>query len=336
MSRGEEQPWFQDGLAFTCTQCGACCTGAPGYVWVDERGDRGSSPSIGAMSVEAFGRSFLRQVGDRISLIERPGGDCIFWDRRPAARSMKPGRSSAGPGRSGPRTSRRPRAGSRSPRGLPGLGPGPGSSPSRRSGLERVEGPHVVTSNGFGDPPGPVRPVDRFRDALQGGLSRARRRGRGPPGAGLPGQRPLLPVRGVRAHLVRFRAPSSTSAPGRRPTAGLDPSTRGHLPLAGRSGTMHGPGGPAAGLPGLLSATRAIVASMRPRDRRAGDRSAQALVVDELGPSLGLRSPPSPPHAAADSRKADSRPKSGRPLRGRRIDGRITRRIRTQGGFKLA
>ena len=26
--------WYRDGLRFECTRCGACCTGAPGYVWV--------------------------------------------------------------------------------------------------------------------------------------------------------------------------------------------------------------------------------------------------------------------------------------------------------------
>ena len=28
--------WYRDGLRFECTQCGKCCTGAPGYVWVDD------------------------------------------------------------------------------------------------------------------------------------------------------------------------------------------------------------------------------------------------------------------------------------------------------------
>ena len=26
--------WYRDGLQFECTQCGNCCTGDPGYVWV--------------------------------------------------------------------------------------------------------------------------------------------------------------------------------------------------------------------------------------------------------------------------------------------------------------
>ena len=30
------EPWYQDGLKFNCTQCGDCCTGAPGFVWVNQ------------------------------------------------------------------------------------------------------------------------------------------------------------------------------------------------------------------------------------------------------------------------------------------------------------
>jgi Fe-S-cluster containining protein len=77
---GSSGPWYRDGLSFTCTRCGACCTGAPGYVWVDGpeidrlAASRGESP-------EEFSRAFVRRVGDRLSLIEKPGGDCVFWDR---------------------------------------------------------------------------------------------------------------------------------------------------------------------------------------------------------------------------------------------------------------
>ncbi|MFG0335929.1 MAG: YkgJ family cysteine cluster protein, partial [Maioricimonas sp. JB049] len=31
-----DAPWYRDGLQFSCTQCGNCCTGSPGYVWVTE------------------------------------------------------------------------------------------------------------------------------------------------------------------------------------------------------------------------------------------------------------------------------------------------------------
>jgi uncharacterized protein len=32
----KEDPWYADGLSFTCTQCGNCCTGGPGYVWISD------------------------------------------------------------------------------------------------------------------------------------------------------------------------------------------------------------------------------------------------------------------------------------------------------------
>lgn len=74
-----DAPWYHNGLKFECTRCGACCTGAPGYVWVDVEtivqiaGFVGDEP-------EAFSRKFVRNVGGRYSLVERPGGDCIFWE----------------------------------------------------------------------------------------------------------------------------------------------------------------------------------------------------------------------------------------------------------------
>lgn len=76
-----DSPWYRDGLAFECTRCGACCTGAPGYVWVTEEEIARLADHRGE-SVEAFTGKFVRQVGRRYSLVEKPGGDCIFWDRR--------------------------------------------------------------------------------------------------------------------------------------------------------------------------------------------------------------------------------------------------------------
>lgn len=72
-------PWYRDGLRFTCTRCGNCCTGAPGYVWVDPQEIERLAEVVG-LSIEDFGARYLRRVGQRISLIERPNGDCIFWD----------------------------------------------------------------------------------------------------------------------------------------------------------------------------------------------------------------------------------------------------------------
>ena len=72
-------PWYRAGLAFTCTRCGQCCTGAPGYVWVTLE-EIHRLASARDETIEDFSRRFVRRVGERYSLIEKPGGDCVFWD----------------------------------------------------------------------------------------------------------------------------------------------------------------------------------------------------------------------------------------------------------------
>ncbi len=54
--------------------------GPPGYVWVDA-GQVAALAHFRGESVAAFTRQFVRQVGTRLSLIEKPNGDCAFWDR---------------------------------------------------------------------------------------------------------------------------------------------------------------------------------------------------------------------------------------------------------------
>jgi len=76
----EPTRWFQDGLRFACQQCGNCCSGAPGYVWVYADEIRRIAAHLG-LSVNEFGRRHVRQVGARHSLLERPGGDCEFLER---------------------------------------------------------------------------------------------------------------------------------------------------------------------------------------------------------------------------------------------------------------
>lgn len=74
-----DEPWYRGGLQFTCSGCGNCCSGAPGYVWVTEP-EVIQLAQANAMSVDAFREKFLRRVGDRESLIEYSDGDCIFLE----------------------------------------------------------------------------------------------------------------------------------------------------------------------------------------------------------------------------------------------------------------
>lgn len=72
-------PWYGDGLRFQCTACGDCCTGAPGYVWVNKSEIADLAALVG-LSVPLFEQRYVRKVGIRKSLLERRNGDCVFFD----------------------------------------------------------------------------------------------------------------------------------------------------------------------------------------------------------------------------------------------------------------
>ena len=71
--------WYEDGLRFKCTQCGDCCTGAPGYVWVNREEVNALAKRL-EMDVEQFEKKYVRKIGIRMSLVEFPNGDCVFFD----------------------------------------------------------------------------------------------------------------------------------------------------------------------------------------------------------------------------------------------------------------
>ena len=73
-------PWFKDGLRFRCTMCGHCCTGAPGFVWINDD-EVGSIAEYLGLSTDQFLNAAARAVGERRSLKEMDNGDCIFYDR---------------------------------------------------------------------------------------------------------------------------------------------------------------------------------------------------------------------------------------------------------------
>lgn len=72
-------PWYRDGLQFECTQCGACCSGEPGFVWVDEQ-EIQAMADVMELNVSSFERRYVRQVGRQKSLKEFPDGDCVLLD----------------------------------------------------------------------------------------------------------------------------------------------------------------------------------------------------------------------------------------------------------------
>lgn len=90
----EKKPWYSEGLSFTCTQCGNCCTGGPGFVWI-------SSVEIDRLAdflkltPEQVLHKYCRRLGDRISLKERrmPNGeyDCVFLQPIPGDTAKRRG-----------------------------------------------------------------------------------------------------------------------------------------------------------------------------------------------------------------------------------------------------
>ena len=79
MSKSTKQPWYKDGLRFQCTGCGDCCTGAPGFVWVNKEEIAALAAKVG-LDEDEFESRYVREIGVRKSLVEFNNGDCVFFD----------------------------------------------------------------------------------------------------------------------------------------------------------------------------------------------------------------------------------------------------------------
>ena len=74
------EAWFKDGLRFTCTQCGKCCTGAPGYVWVTDE-EVVAIAKFRGEPLREFVPLYTRMARGARTLKERANGDCVFWEK---------------------------------------------------------------------------------------------------------------------------------------------------------------------------------------------------------------------------------------------------------------
>jgi len=72
--------WYKDGLRFTCTRCGDCCTGAPGFVWVDDQEIAALAEFLG-LPMEEVRQAHTKATSRGRSLREKVNGDCIYYDR---------------------------------------------------------------------------------------------------------------------------------------------------------------------------------------------------------------------------------------------------------------
>jgi Fe-S-cluster containining protein len=74
------EPWYKDGLRFTCTRCGHCCTGEPGFVWVEDE-ELEAIAEFRGEDAEEMRALFTRKGYRGITLREKGNGDCVFYDR---------------------------------------------------------------------------------------------------------------------------------------------------------------------------------------------------------------------------------------------------------------
>ena len=79
-NKSTKKRWYQKGLKFNCTGCGDCCTGAAGYVWVNQE-EIAKLADLLNQSVDEFENMYIRKIGIRKSLKELPVSfDCVFLD----------------------------------------------------------------------------------------------------------------------------------------------------------------------------------------------------------------------------------------------------------------
>jgi len=79
-----DQPFYAEGLKFSCTRCSSCCRHESGYVYLSEN-DLSRLANEFGMDYTAFVNTWCRwipftQGRERLSLKEKSNFDCIFWN----------------------------------------------------------------------------------------------------------------------------------------------------------------------------------------------------------------------------------------------------------------
>ena len=72
--------WYKDGLRFRCTQCGDCCTGEPGYVWVNAE-ELAAIAAHRGETVEEVTALYTRLSLRGRTLREKANGDCVLYEK---------------------------------------------------------------------------------------------------------------------------------------------------------------------------------------------------------------------------------------------------------------
>ena len=79
----QPRPWYEQGLRFACTQCGRCCRGAPGKVWVSDQEVEALAAHLGIEPLNFRRRYTFTGRSGGVSLRDRGRQhdyQCVFYD----------------------------------------------------------------------------------------------------------------------------------------------------------------------------------------------------------------------------------------------------------------
>ena len=76
------EPFYAEGLRFSCSRCSICCRGEPGFVFLSVADAKRLMLRFD-LDFKTFFRNYCTLVdtgeGMALSLSEKPGYDCVFW-----------------------------------------------------------------------------------------------------------------------------------------------------------------------------------------------------------------------------------------------------------------
>ena len=92
----ERSYFFDNGIFFRCRQCGTCCTGNSGTVYVTLKEISAIAEFLNCSEAE-FINAYLYLFRDSYSIKEKENGDCIFYHAGCRIQELKPNQCSSYP-----------------------------------------------------------------------------------------------------------------------------------------------------------------------------------------------------------------------------------------------
>jgi len=89
-----KEPFYADGLKFSCKRCSACCRYDAGFVFLSEKDLNNLTSALNMRRNEVI-KTYCRWVNDWkgdevLSLKEKSNKDCILWDNGCKVYTMRP------------------------------------------------------------------------------------------------------------------------------------------------------------------------------------------------------------------------------------------------------